>query len=208
MAETKYNPKIHKRRSIRLSSFDYSSADDYFVTICTKNKECIFGEVINNKIHLNPYGYIISKQIKKTNQLRKDVDIGSFIVMPNHIHLIIRIKQQRPAVGARCARPLNARGSMNTTNDHVTGVCNQPTIADLRGARSAPLRRSSLSGIVRGLKSACTSTIRIMERNQFLNIWQRNYYERVIRSDREWFDKIEYIKNNPRKWKKDPIKIA
>lgn len=186
MEEAKYNLKIHHRharsrppchrRSIRLPAFDYSSPDDYFVTICTKNRECIFGEVKERKIELNRFGYIIKRNIDNIPQQYKNIRINSFIVMPNHVHLIVRI-MQNVGVGAQFIAPI------------------APRVFAKRGAiNCAP----TLGMVIRAFKARCTHGIRSFAPN--VDVWQRNYYERVIRSDREWFDKIEYIKNNPRKW--------
>lgn len=203
--ENSYNPKIHHRRSIRLPAFDYSSAEQYFVTICAKEKKCIFGDVVNERMELNALGYIIRNNIKNTEYTRKDVHVYSFIVMPNHVHIIIQIKNDHPDVGARCARPSEPKEPAYARCPASSGY--PSGLVHARGARSAPLRhkRSSLSSIVCGIKSSCTSTIRIMERDQTLCTWQRNYYERIIRTDEELFDTIEYIRNNSRNWRKDPL---
>jgi len=165
---------------------------------------------------LNEWGCLVRRQIKETERMRKDIGIPSCIVMPNHVHLIIQIKDSQRAVGARCARPLHATNSfdgkprdrvparcarpLHATNsfdgkprDRVPARCARPLHATnsfdenagLRyahageqtvpasdwGARSAPLRRgSSLSMVVAGIKSACTSKIRAMEKQPTLKL--------------------------------------
>ncbi len=86
-----YDPDKHHRRSIRLKEYDYSRAGTYFVTICTYNKECIFGNVINGEMRLNEYGMIVENEWVKTAEIRSNVIIDKYIVMPNHVHGIIII---------------------------------------------------------------------------------------------------------------------
>jgi len=162
MEETKYNPKIHKRRSIRLSSFDYSSADDYFVTICTKNKECIFGEVKERKIELNRFGYIIKRNVDNIPQQYKNIRINSFIVMSNHVHLIVRILQN-VGVGAQFIAPILQNVGVA---QFIAPIA--PRVFAQRGAMNcAP----TLGMIIRAFKARCTHGIRSFAPN--VDVWQR-----------------------------------
>ena len=91
MNNTKYNPKIHHRRSIRLKGYDYSQAGLYFVTICCQEKLCIFGDVKNGQMILNLYGQIAHEEWQRTEIIRNNCVLHEFIIMPNHIHGIIDI---------------------------------------------------------------------------------------------------------------------
>jgi REP element-mobilizing transposase RayT len=175
----KYNPKIHKRRSIRLPLFDYAEPCDYFITICTKDKKCLFGSIRNNKIELYQCGYIVKNNIQNIMHRYDHVRIASYIIMPNHLHAVIQIKTNQDAVGAQFIAPQEfaQRGVMN----------HAPTVGM----------------IVRAFKARCTHDIHSFAPDA--TVWQRNYYERIIRSDDELFDTIEYIKNNPNNWAKDPM---
>lgn len=102
--------KFH-RRSIRLKDYDYSQAGAYFVTICMRNKECVFGEVVNGEMQLNQYGRIVETEWNKTEHIRRNVKLDVFVVMPNHFHgvLLIMIMDDSPVGATR--RVAQARAS-------------------------------------------------------------------------------------------------
>lgn len=159
--------KINHRKSIRLKNYDYTQTGLYFITICTKNQKCLFGEIINNEITLNHYGKIVADELKKTEILRDGIKLDQYIIMPNHIHLISAIKGT-----ARCA----------------------PTLEKFGGPVSG-----SIPTIIRSLKSAVTNRIH-KTYNKNITIWQRNYYEHIIKNDFELNNTRQYIKNNPFSW--------
>ena len=105
----KYNPDIHHRRSIRLKGYDYSQNGLYFITICTQNREHLFGTITNGQMALNPMGEIAHNEWFKTESMRPNIRLHEFIVMPNHIHGIIEIIP----VGAHCMRPLDVETNNN-----------------------------------------------------------------------------------------------
>jgi REP element-mobilizing transposase RayT len=81
----------HSRRSIRLKGYDYSQTGAYFVTICTYNRKCNLGKVINDEVQLNKYGHIVENELLKSNDIRKEICINEYIIMPNHVHMIVYI---------------------------------------------------------------------------------------------------------------------
>src|SRR3970282_109225 len=85
----RYNPEKHHRRSIRLGGYDYGQSGAYFVTICTKNRECLFGEIVDGKMRLNHSGQIVQEEWSRTSIVRPDVELDAFVIMPNHVHGII-----------------------------------------------------------------------------------------------------------------------
>lgn len=87
----RYNPKIHKRRSIRLRGYDYSQAGAYYVTVCIQSRECLFGDVIDGEMVLNHYGHVVETEWLKTPMIRSYVDLDEYVVMPNHFHGILVI---------------------------------------------------------------------------------------------------------------------
>jgi len=180
-----FNPKIHHRRSIRLKGYDYSQAGLYFVTICVQNGLNLFGDVVDGKMVLNEYGEITKNEWIKTSELRKNVQLHQFVVMPNHFHAIVEITENvaLPAVGANCIRPDEIRPNKK---HNEKGECN------------SPLRSPSqtVGAIVRGYKSAVSRQIGFP-------IWQRNYHEHIIRDRNAHAHIAEYIKNNPLKWETD-----
>ena len=171
---------LPKRQSIRLYEYDYSLEGLYFVTICTQNRVCLFGEIINEKMVLNEMGKIAHEEWGKTPRLRKNIKIHEFIIMPNHMHGVIEIVD----VGAYCIRPQTP-----------TGVCNTPLQQEQDNRFQSPAQ--TLGAIIRGYKSAVTRQINELRGTRNIPIWQRNYYEHIIRNDESYQKITEYIYENP-----------
>ncbi len=167
-----YNSQKHHRRSIRLKDYDYSQPGVYFVTICSWNRECLFGEIVDGEMRLNEYGMILQKEWLKSSEIRKEIELDEFVIMPNHFHGIVCI--------------------------NVTGNIKFPVGANGR----SPLRMKpkSLSSFMAGFKSSVTKQINQIRNHPGLPVWQRNYYERVVRNEMELFKIREYIQNNPMQW--------
>ncbi len=164
----RFNPQTHHRRSVRLPNHDYSSAGAYFVTICTRNRECLFGSVVNGVMVLNDAGRTAESYWRETPEHYPDVMADVYVVMPNHVHGILVIKN---GVGANNYSPL----------------------------RNRPCGTSRTVGaIVRGYKIGVTKWMR--ENTDMHDVWQRNYYERVIRDEGELNRVRQYIADNPLKW--------
>ena len=174
----KYNQDIHHRRSIRLRNYDYSTVGAYFVTICTFERECLFGEVVNGEMRLNGMGCIVDESWQQIVSHFTGVDIDQHIIMPNHFHGIIT------TVGAGFPRP-DPRGS------------------EKPGGETPPLRRATLGQIVGYFKYQSTKRINKLRNNPGVAVWQRNYYERVIRDDHELQTIQQYIVDNPATWHED-----
>jgi len=168
-----FNPNIHHRSSIRLKGYDYSQEGLYFITLCCQDRMCLFGDIINGEMVLNEYGKIAKNEWLKTPEIRPNVELCDFVIMPNHVHGIIRM----------------GRGELHSP--------------DNRGECNSPLRSPSqtIGAIVRGYKSSVTKNIVLLG---FVGkIWQRNYYEHIIRDGKSFQTISEYIKNNPVNWKND-----
>ena len=88
---TKFNPDIHRRRSVRLQGYDYSQAGAYFVTICTWERGCLFGEIVDGEMRLNEYGCVVQNEWLKTADIRDKVELDYYVIMPNHFHGILVI---------------------------------------------------------------------------------------------------------------------
>jgi len=185
----KYNPQIHHRRSIRLKGYDYGQSGAYFITICTHNKECWFGEIRDSQMCLNQLGKIVTQEWLRTPEIRPEITLDEWIVMPNHLHGIIIITNTHPSrhpanlVGAHRRAP----SSQNAPNLHT--ACPQ-------------FRRysNSLPSIIAGFKSAATKRINILRETPKIPLWQRNYYESVLR-DTEHLEHVRnYIRANPSHW--------
>jgi REP element-mobilizing transposase RayT len=176
------NPNIYHRRSIRLKGYDYSQAGLYFISICTQNKKCIFGEIIDdgNDIMvcvLNEYGRIVENAWIKTAEMRSNIYLDAFVIMPNHIHSIIHINTNT-TVGAYCNTPLQHKSLFKSPSNNI-------------------------GAIIRGYKSCVTKQINILRNSPGVPVWQRNYYEHIVRNEKSYHQILEYIKNNPIKWKDD-----
>jgi REP element-mobilizing transposase RayT len=165
-----------------LKGFDYSQAGAYFVTICIQNRICLFGKIENGEIQLTEAGYMVHRIWNELPEKYPGVEIDEFIVMPNHIHGIVVLN-----VGAGpCACPDSNKG--------------QP--------RGVAPTRLSLPDVVHRYKSFTTSEYRIgVEQLKWIpfpgKLWQRNYYEHVIRNEKELNQIREYISNNPLQWALD-----
>ena len=164
----------HGRKSIRLKEFDYSSAGAYFVTICTHDRECLFGTVADEKIVLNDIGRIVENEWLQTAEIRDNVFTDAYIIMPNHVHGILFI--QDPDAG---------RGTVHRA----------PTVEQFGKPTS-----NSIPTIIRSFKATVTKQINEFRHTPGQKVWQRGFYDRVIRSDDELNRIREYIIYNPLKW--------
>jgi len=187
-----FNPEKHHRRSIRLKGYDYSKSGFYFVTICTKDRECLFGDIINNKLQLNKLGEIIKIEWFNLKDRYKNIDNNKFIIMPNHIHGIVEIKDINKCRGLINQTPTNKKISTDKNSEWI--LMKNPKI--------------TLGKIIRFFKGKTTRNIRKSLDTYFA--WQRNYHDHVIRNEKELKEKKKYIKNNPNNWTEDennPINI-
>lgn len=164
------------RRSVRLKDHDYSSEGLYFVTICTKDRECLFGKIVNGQVRLNAYGETVLNCWNEIPKHFSHVILDSFVVMPNHIHAILSISN----VGAGLPRP------------------------STKGAETAPLRPVTLGKIVAYVKYQSTKFVNEIRNTPGIPVWQRNYYEHIIRNENELLQTQKYILENPLKWSSDP----
>lgn len=186
----KFDPEKHHRRSVRLKRYDYTGNNAYFVTICAYQKECLFGTISNGQINLNVEGVCVKKAWLETAEKRTNIRLDDFVIMPNHFHAILWIVRRGTA---RCA------------------LGTQDEISQYRGtARCAPTHEEfgkpvhdSLPTIIRSFKSAAAKLINESRDNLGALVWQRNYYEHIIRSHKELRQTSEYIRSNPAHWHND-----
>ena len=170
-----YKERQNNRGSIRLLNYDYAQAGAYFVAICTHERICLFGDAVVETMKLNDLGQIVYDEWMRTAEIRLNIRLDTFQVMPNHFHAIVIFPEQlpgKPTVGAHSGAPLS------------------------RQARS-------LGSLVAGFKSVTTKRINQMRNTPGVSVWQRNYYERVIRNDEELAAIGQYIADNPAKWAED-----
>ncbi|MFH1670339.1 MAG: transposase [Patescibacteria group bacterium] len=174
--------QLHNRRSVRLKNHGYTHGT-YFVTINAVNGECIFGEVVNGRMCLNEFGKIVRDEWLRTEQLRDNVLLDSFIVMPNHFHGIIRIDDGRRTGTARRARTAHPPAHPPALPRHF----------------GKPISHS-LPTIVGSFKSAVTRRINELRDSPGAGIWHRNYCEHVVRDIHDLNRIRAYIAQNPQKW--------
>lgn len=198
-----YNPQIHHRRSIRLKAYDYSQAGLYFITICVQDKLYLFGKVEKGEMVLNEYGKIAYNEWLKTPEIRNNVELDVFVVMPNHIHGIIILTDARRGELHSPVNTHELHSPVNTHELHSSVNTNLLKTFYKMGECKSPLRAPSnnIGAIVRGYKSAVTKQLNLL--NIGCTVWQRNYYEHIIRNEQSYYAISEYIINNPAKWNND-----
>lgn len=165
---------LPNRKSIRLSGYDYSQSGMYFITICSYRKLPIFGNSINDTVLLSEIGSIINKEWQKTAAMRKNVELDDYVIMPNHLHGIICLSDSRGTVHRA---PTTEQFGKPTTN--------------------------SIPTIVRSFKATTTKQINILRNSPRSKVWQRGYYEHVIRNENALEQIREYILTNPENWSRD-----
>jgi REP element-mobilizing transposase RayT len=205
---TIYNPKIHHRRSIRLQGYDYSQAGMYFITMCCQDRLCRFGRVVDGEMMLNEFGEIAYSEWVNLPERYPHISLDVFQIMPNHVHGIIIADMPvddnaaaTAAVGATLAVAQNAVAQYNTvTPNEMAGAINRA------GASPAPTVAPTIGNIVGAYKSlVINGCLQICKsHNEYLGkLWQRNYYEQIIRDDKSYQIIAKYIINNPVKWNDD-----
>ena len=168
-------PEFPYRKSIRLRDYDYSLPGAYFITVCTHNRKFLFGQIIQGELILNRTGKIVREKWEKLLAIRKNLTLDEFVVMPNHFHGILFLSENYAGTASRA-----------------------PTKEQFGKPASG-----SLSSIIRGFKSGVTNTINLVRNSPGEPVWQRGFYEHVIRNE-EFCNRIrEYIRTNPLSWELD-----
>lgn len=179
-----------RRRSIRLPLYDYSSPGLYFVTVCTAERAPLFGRVEVDVVRLSPAGHIARDEWERTSVLRPDVELDTFVVMPDHVHLLFGIVAPGPsACNAKC----RCRGTARCAPTGTPPCAGTPS--GIR--RFGTMAPASVPSVVRAYKSAVTRAINEARGTPAAEMWQRGYHERVVRSEREAARIRCYIAENP-----------
>ena len=221
-----YNPDIHHRRSIRLKGYDYAREGLYFITLCVQNREHIFGDIKKGNMILNPYGQMACEEWVNTSNIRDQVALHEFIVMPNHFHAIIEILFHKGKEGKT--------GTFRSPSQTIGSIIRGYKIATIKKIKdfiredeagrpgkigsdihidtgelqfapsgSAP-NGSPPGGSARDKSHLSFDPAGIITDLDF-KIWQRNYYEKIIRNERAYRNISEYIRHNPKKWEEDKL---
>ncbi|MEA3414666.1 MAG: transposase [Thermodesulfobacteriota bacterium] len=186
------------RQSIRLRKYDYSKAGAYFVTICTQNKKCFWGNMVNDEMVLNDAGRMLESVWSELPERFPHVKLGEFVIMPNHFHGIVIFCR-----GESCIRP-------------CIESCIRPKTGESKGEHAKGEHKvrpygtfpNTLGRIMQAFKSITTNRyIAGVKQKQWPpfpgKLWQRNYYEHIVRDENELNDIRKYIMDNPRKWDLD-----
>jgi putative transposase len=171
-----FNSEKHCRRSIRLPGYDYSQPGAYFVTICTQDRAYLFGEVVNGEMRLNKYGQIVDDAWNDLSNHYAGLILDAFVIMPNHVHGVIVL-------------------TGDPIWDGLVGA----------GLKPAPThtKHVPLSEIVRAFKTFSARRINQCRGTPGAPVWQRNYYEHIIRNEESLNRIREYILQNPLRWHLD-----
>jgi putative transposase len=169
------------RRSIRLPQYQYGQPGAYSITICTYARTSLFGEVVDGTVCLSRFGQIVERSWREIPDHDHHVELDAFVVMPNHVHGILVLGQCSPGKGTACRAPTERFGGP------VPG---------------------SLPTILRSFKSGAARRVNCLRRTPGGRVWQRGYYERVIRNERELSAVRRYVLENPLKWELDPDNLA
>ncbi len=164
--------KSGNRETTRVQGHDYAGRGTYFVTLVTQNRDCLFGQVVHEKMYLNTLGLIVQEEWMRSPDMRSELELDRWIVMPNHLHGIVIMTPNRDfgaVVGAAGGRPA--------------------------------LKSRSLGSFIGGFKAITTKRINDVRKTPGARVWQRNYDEHIIDNDEELQRIRKYIEDNPRNWK-------
>lgn len=205
LLNVKINPPKYTRRSPRLSGYDYSLPGAYFITLVTHQRENLFGEVVDGEMRLNRSGKIVVRALKDLSLHYPHITLGAFVVMPNHVHGIVSIIEDDIRRGG------SHLSDEPTSVQSINGEESFPDVKKTRPythishMRNTKMPIHGLSEIVRAFKSFSARRINNLHNTHGTTIWQRSYYDHIIRSEQEFHDIWEYIQTNPHNWRKDQL---
>ncbi len=180
----------HRPNSLRLDGYDYAQVGLYFVTLVTHGRMPLFGEITNGEMRLNRLGEIVSQEWERIAVVRPAIELGAYVVMPNHLHGILFFQENGAFTVGATRRAFPKRPSH-------------------RVAPTGTLRSGSLGAVMGQFKSIVTKRIRAMPGMTDIPVWQRNYYDHIIRNQDDLELTWMYIEANPGQWDKDeenPVK--
>ena len=171
-----YDPALPRRRSLRLQAYDYAKAGAYFITIVTQDRRCLFGEIAAGEVRLNEVGRLVADTWQWLETRYPSVLMDEYVVMPNHIHGIIVMTGEGGGTG-------------------------DSRIAPTQGRRG--VGRKALGNLIGAFKTVAAKRLNLARGTPGRRLWQRNYYEHVVRGEED-MDRIRaYIRDNPLQWEFD-----
>ncbi len=202
------NDEILRRKMPRLKNFDYNATGAYFITICTKNRAELLSKIVGvgvpddpNCVELSPYGKIADKYIKQLNDFYEDISVDRYVIMPNHIHILLSLRN-----GSSGTPTPTAQGYVCGEDDVFLGSSRTPTptnhevilVDKTLMCKSNTKANSRVSKFVSTFKRFCNK-----EYGQ--NIWQRFSFDHVIRNREDYDEHVKYIYENPKNWYYDEL---
>jgi REP element-mobilizing transposase RayT len=166
----------HHRRSIRWRGYDYAANGVYYITICTQRRQWFLGDVEKGRMVLNALGRIADEEWLRSADLRAEVRLDAYVIMPNHFHALVIFEGEPPPTPTETPRLYR--------------------------------RPRSLSTLVSGFKGAVSRRVNALRETPGSSVWQRNYYDRVIRNASEFYSCRTYIRTNPAHWQDDPDRFV
>jgi REP element-mobilizing transposase RayT len=207
-----FDPRVHHRRSIRLRGHDYAGGGAYFVTICTVNGNCLFGEVVEGEMYLNEAGRLVQQTWDSLPTRFSSVVLDAFQVMPNHIHGVFALPGPGldPALAKATGAPV-----IQPFEDRKGRVC--PTLVGSRRSRKETAShprtngnategagRTSMGDVVGAFKSISTIAVNKLSSRTGTRLLHENFYEHIVRDVSELESIRDYIIHNPQRWPDDP----
>lgn len=193
---TRYDPNIHHRQSTRLKGYDYTLPGAYFVTIVTQGRECLFGQIADSEMKLNPTGQLVAA-LWQAMPLHFPISLDIWVLMPNHLHGIIIINDH--TLTREC------RGEAAGLTRFGESTILSPAASPLQPGSYPPNGTipGSLGAIIQNFKSMTTRRVNALNGTPGMLLWQRNYHDRIVRNDKALDNIRKYILANPVQWPSD-----
>jgi REP element-mobilizing transposase RayT len=210
--------------SVRRPNWDYAGNGQYFITLVVQGRNCIFGEIEHKIIRYNNWGKIVIDEWNKSFDLRDELICEAFVLMPNHLHAIIRINKMEnlesiESHGRAIQTPSIQTPSIQTPSIQTPSI-QTPSIQTKEIKQEFRRKPKSVSSFIAGFKSAVTTQINnFIDQNQDENpnpeigkfnrknrLWQANYHDHIIHNSEEYQHIQTYIVNNPAKWDEDKLR--
>ena len=186
--------------SARLKNWDYGSNGAYFITICTQNKDHFFGKIVDRQFIASEIGTLAEKYWMEIPNHFPYIELGNFVVMPNHVHGILIInKNGVGGNGGFVDRGSVDRGSVETLHCNVSTPKKNEQMANI-----SP-KSGTISTILRSYKSVVSKNARFIHADFG---WQPRFHDHIIRNAPEWERIQTYIENNPMNWKEDKFYLV
>ena len=171
-----FDSQLHHRRSIRLEGYDYTQAGGYFVTLVTHKRLRLLGDILDDEVRLSAFGQIVVEEWQRTAEIRHEVVLDEFVVMPDHFHAVLFIVE------------VNLTGKVISVEEPEQTSLKRPP--------------RSLGSLVAGFKAATTHRINLLRKTPGEPVWLRNYYEHILRDEHDLNRVRAYISANPARWQR------